>query len=180
MQQLIDLISNNFGIVITILAAIFGLFGASAGKNNEKGKKTAGNQPQTTQNPSQTTSGQSQMSQGQMGGANTASSQSAQDQIEKQQNEQMEKLRGQFQKQTSEEAQDFSDMKNASQKEDGIKEMQQQLQKKLYEQGQFKQEMRNNLGRKGLVQGIIMSEVLGPPRSRKRYRNIARERMENK
>lgn len=32
--------------------------------------------------------------------------------------------------------------------------------------------IRNNLNRKGLVDGIIMSEVLGPPRARKPYQSV--------
>jgi len=36
--------------------------------------------------------------------------------------------------------------------------------------------VRNNLNQKGLVDGIIMSEVLGPPRSRKPYQSVITKR----
>ncbi|WP_047986326.1 hypothetical protein [Ornithinibacillus californiensis] len=45
---------------------------------------------------------------------------------------------------------------------------------------QFKKDVKTGLNSKGLVQGIIMSEVLGPPRARKPYRNVITERNRNR
>jgi hypothetical protein len=41
---------------------------------------------------------------------------------------------------------------------------------------QFKKDVKAGLNREGLIRGIIMSEVLGPPRARKPYQNIITER----
>ncbi|MBT2214503.1 hypothetical protein F3157_00290 [Virgibacillus dakarensis] len=45
-----------------------------------------------------------------------------------------------------------------------------------YQKAAMKKQVRKNLTRKGLVDGIIMAEVLGPPRSRKPYRSVISER----
>ncbi|MEN1969360.1 hypothetical protein WMZ97_14945 [Lentibacillus sp. N15] len=42
----------------------------------------------------------------------------------------------------------------------------------------MKNQVRKNLNRKGLVDGIVMAEVLGPPRARKPYRSITSQRKE--
>ncbi|WP_174613848.1 hypothetical protein [Virgibacillus ihumii] len=41
------------------------------------------------------------------------------------------------------------------------------------EQKQFKKRVRSNLNKKGLVNGIIMSEVLGKPRAMKPYNSVS-------
>ncbi|GGA68667.1 hypothetical protein [Ornithinibacillus halotolerans] len=43
----------------------------------------------------------------------------------------------------------------------------------------FKKDVQTGLTYKGLVQGVIMSEVLGPPRARKPYRSVIQERKRN-
>ncbi|WP_047981457.1 hypothetical protein [Ornithinibacillus contaminans] len=43
-------------------------------------------------------------------------------------------------------------------------------------QEQFKRQMKKRLSGEGFVYGVIMSEVLGPPRARKPYRNVLMER----
>src|SRR5690606_32233886 len=40
----------------------------------------------------------------------------------------------------------------------------------------FKKDVKTSLNHKGLVNGIIMSEVLGPPRARKPFRSVIAER----
>ncbi|MFC4558855.1 hypothetical protein ACFO3D_11625 [Virgibacillus kekensis] len=44
------------------------------------------------------------------------------------------------------------------------------------EQKQFKSQVKRNLSRKGLVNGIVMSEILGPPRAVKPYRSVIEQR----
>ncbi len=44
------------------------------------------------------------------------------------------------------------------------------------QQKEFKKQMKGQLTKKGLVEGIIMSEVLGPPRALKRYKPISERR----
>lgn len=41
---------------------------------------------------------------------------------------------------------------------------------------QFKRDVKSGLNREGLINGIIMSEVLGSPRARKPYRSVVSER----
>src|SRR5699024_10950928 len=45
-----------------------------------------------------------------------------------------------------------------------------------YKYGQFKKDMKKNLTKQGLIDSIVMAEVLGPPRARKPYRSIIYER----
>ncbi|WP_164668571.1 hypothetical protein [Virgibacillus doumboii] len=44
------------------------------------------------------------------------------------------------------------------------------------EQKRLRRRIKTNLNQKGLVNGIIMSEVLGPPRANKPYRSIVSQR----
>ncbi|MFB4166514.1 hypothetical protein [Virgibacillus sp. JSM 102003] len=44
------------------------------------------------------------------------------------------------------------------------------------EQKRFKRRIKNNLNRKGLVNGVIMAEVLGSPRAKKPYQSIVKQR----
>ncbi|WP_404453054.1 hypothetical protein LG329_02755 [Virgibacillus necropolis] len=41
---------------------------------------------------------------------------------------------------------------------------------------QMKKQIKGNLSKQGLVSGIIMSEVLGPPRAKKPYRSVLTDR----
>lgn len=45
-----------------------------------------------------------------------------------------------------------------------------------YKYNEFKKDMKRNLTKQGLIDSIVMAEVLGPPRARKPYRNIINER----
>src|SRR5690625_1465184 len=45
-----------------------------------------------------------------------------------------------------------------------------------YRKQKFKKKMKKNVTKQGLINGIIMAEVLGPPRSKKPYRNIVLDR----
>ncbi|MEW9675805.1 hypothetical protein ABRT01_06430 [Lentibacillus sp. L22] len=56
--------------------------------------------------------------------------------------------------------------------EDALKKSKQSNENKLA----MKNQIKDNLNRKGLIDGIIMAEVLGPPRARKAYRNIPTQR----
>ncbi|MEN2765947.1 hypothetical protein [Ornithinibacillus xuwenensis] len=49
-------------------------------------------------------------------------------------------------------------------------------QQSSYKKEQFKKQVKNRLNGEGLINGVIMSEVLGPPRARKPYRNVLTER----
>jgi heme-binding NEAT domain protein len=53
------------------------------------------------------------------------------------------------------------------------------LQNQNVNQERFKRDVKKGLNYKGLVNGIIMSEVLGSPRARKPYRSIVAERRRN-
>lgn len=46
-------------------------------------------------------------------------------------------------------------------------------------QVKFRKDVKSGLNRKGLVQGVIMSEVLGPPRARKPYNSVISDRRRN-
>ncbi|SDQ48851.1 hypothetical protein SAMN05216232_1790 [Virgibacillus subterraneus] len=44
------------------------------------------------------------------------------------------------------------------------------------EQKRFKRRIKNNLNQKGLVNGVIMAEVLGSPRATKPYQSVVKQR----
>lgn len=46
-------------------------------------------------------------------------------------------------------------------------------------QAEFRKDVKNALNRKGLVQSVIMSEVLGPPRARRPYNSVVQDRIRN-
>lgn len=97
--------------------------------------------------------------------------------IEEMRQEQLEKLAGQLS--TNIELEDIEDRSQLAASDDlhkGLKPTLDRKQDLTEKQKTLKKQMSGNITSKGLVNGIIMSEVLGPPRARKPYRSIIEER----
>lgn len=96
--------------------------------------------------------------------------------IEEQQKQQMERLANRLSAnvQDSKSHNGNQDHTLGSAIKDQIKH--QSLTKQEIGKERFRKQIKNGLNQQGLVQGIIMSEVLGPPRARKPYRSVIVER----
>ncbi|WP_042145992.1 hypothetical protein [Paucisalibacillus sp. EB02] len=95
---------------------------------------------------------------------------------EEQQKQQVERLKERMNTGTSDAHDSLSqqDLSIGPTIQDAIKHH--SLQDKNVKKEQFKKDVKTGLNYKGLVNGIIMSEVLGPPRARKPFRSVTVER----
>jgi hypothetical protein len=98
---------------------------------------------------------------------------------EEQQRQQMEKLASRMNTQVNVSVEDITqqDLSLGTAIRDEIKHRSLDASNEKMEQ--FKKDVKTGLNSKGLVQGIIMSEVLGAPRARRPYRNVIAERNRN-
>ncbi|RLL48043.1 hypothetical protein D8M04_01825 [Oceanobacillus piezotolerans] len=168
MEGLLDLIFENFFVILILLSGLLGLFG-----KNEKDKKTDKPHPKRP-SPSNTTMEQKSQRKVQEPSSPIPTTIS----IEDQKKEQMERLASQLKTdvKASMEAINGREISNHSFDAFKGKELQRKAEQLSEEQKKLKREIGNNLTKKGLVQGIIMSEVLGPPRARKPFRTVSDER----
>lgn len=154
MESLIQLIMDNLFIVVIIIAGIIGFFrNSSAEQEQDRGQ---------TNRPRQTPSG---------GGNQThqrrthkpQSNPSVPASIEEQQSEQLGRLANQSQTETKDAMEKLphdsiigNTLRDPNKNNSGEKEA-------------LRRQVKRNLGKTGLVNGIIMSEVLGSPRAKKPY-----------
>ncbi|MBP1947577.1 hypothetical protein [Virgibacillus litoralis] len=153
-------------VILIILAIIGGLAGFLKDKsdtNSNKQRRTA-NPPK----PSPTPSG----GVGETVSNNQPQSTVAKTSIEEQQQEQRERLADRMntdtQKALDERKHDAIITDNSDNKESD-REL-------SAEQKRFKRRIKNNLNQKGLVNGVIMAEVLGSPRATKPYQSVVKQR----
>jgi hypothetical protein len=101
------------------------------------------------------------------------------DYVEEQQKQQVERLKERMNTGTNVSLESLSDqdLSIGPTIQDAIKHH--SLQDKNVKKEQFKKDVKTGLNYKGLVNGIIMSEVLGPPRARKSFRSVAADRRRN-
>ncbi|RKQ37827.1 hypothetical protein [Oceanobacillus halophilus] len=165
MEGFLEAIFSNFFIILIIISGIIGFFRNNSGEEQKK-KQTM--HPKPTQTPSGPSSRQPRRPEP-MKKEEPKPSIS----IENQQQDQMERLAGRFNMTTKQSMDAIS--QNRIGNEDTLLESKSKnnLSK---EKAELKKEIGSNLTGKGLVQGIIMSEVLGAPRGRKPYRSVIRER----
>ncbi|WP_156291107.1 hypothetical protein [Oceanobacillus salinisoli] len=166
MEGFLEAIFSNFFLILIILSGIIGFFRNNANNAREEQKEKQLNRPKPAstppshkkrpENPSRTGNRPDP--------ATTVS-------MEKQQQEQMERLADQLKTTTRDTIKNISEQYNTS--EETILQPKNNLTK---EQAQLKKEINTSLNQKGLIQGIIMSEVLGAPRGRKPYRSVIEER----
>ncbi|MFD1850238.1 hypothetical protein [Oceanobacillus bengalensis] len=162
-------IFDNFFIILVILSGIFGLFG----KKEEEKKEKKTNQPRPTPTPSggYQTSKRSQTPVERKQPTVTLS-------VDEQKKEQLDRLAGQLKTKSIHSFEDISQqrMKDSSHYAFDNRSIHNPVEQLSRDQVKLKEEISNNLSKKGLIQGIIMAEVLGPPRATKPYRSVIEER----
>lgn len=89
--------------------------------------------------------------------------------IQEQQQEQMERLANKFRSQVQ-------NLENVEQKDISSLLTTRKQESQGISQEDLKRRVSNNFNAEGLVNGIIMSEVLGSPRAKKPYRSVVRDR----
>lgn len=160
----------NFLPLIAII--LFGIIKGTIGNNeqNEKKQRTP-SRPTNVPRPNPTPSGGQERTR-----STTQRTAPVQPSIEEQQKQQMEQLKSRMNTGSKVNLDDISqqDVGLGSSIQDAIKH--QATNKVAENKEKFKKEVKTGLNRRGLVQGIIMSEVLGPPRARKPYQNVITER----
>ncbi|RDW21765.1 hypothetical protein [Oceanobacillus chungangensis] len=171
-----DLIFDNFFIVVIIISAIMGLFGKKS-EDAEK-KKQQSNRPKPAPNPVSRSQRNERQEANPTAGSKQARSNTPQASkpmvstisIEEQQKAQIERLKGKY---NSGQNKAINDLSHHALVESRVTQSVSELSK---EQANYKKQLRENLTRKGLVNGIIMSEVLGSPRARNPYRSVVEQR----
>lgn len=166
MEQLIQVIVDNLFIILIIISGIIGFLGKNRSENDEKEKRPQSkrSRPGTASSRRQTNT-RERYSERQP--AENASSRTT---LAEQHREQMEQLAGKLNTETKEA---LNDLSSDISQENSLREPAPELSKK---QEEFRGQIKRNLNREGLINGIIMSEVLGPPRAKRSFRREAAER----
>ncbi|MEC5422215.1 hypothetical protein QGM71_01745 [Virgibacillus sp. C22-A2] len=172
MQGLFDAIFSNFFIVIIIIAGIIGFLRDNTAKQQQQQKQQQERKPVNRPNPTNTPSeGYSRSQQGRSRDSKPQRTYSTST-IEEQQREQMERLADQYNSST-EIKQGMDKLSSNAITDDNSLEPINELSTK---QKKLKRQIGKNLNKNGLVNGIIMAEVLGSPRALKPYRSVITNR----
>lgn len=159
MASFLELIFSNLFLFIIIITSIFSLLN----KNKEEQKKKS-NQPRPAhprprpinkqEHPTRTVKQPEPV---------------AMKSIENQQEEQMERLREKFQTNVKDKLESLRDSTKSEVNLETIT-------KNKVGTSKMNQQVNLKFNQKSILQGIMMSEILGPPRSRNRYRSVIEER----
>lgn len=171
-SNLIEAIFDNFFIVIVIVAGIIGFFKDKSGKQQQQEQRKTQSKPRPTATPS----GSYQRKPAEDPRTSRAKQQAvAAKTVAEQQREQMKQLANKYHTSAN---QAIGDMSYKAFKKDNnsVKRKKSKSHSRSYGQNQFKRQMSNNLGRKGLINSVVMAEVLGQPRARKPYQSVSVER----
>src|SRR5690625_1456422 len=173
MEALLELIFGNFFIVLLIIVGLLGFLRDNAAKQKEEESRRrsrptkpvprASRNPQSSRDESRTTVRDTLEK-----ARETISSVS----VEEQQKDQMEKLADRFNTRANEKLDEVQD--DISKGKSVLQEVSKADLSK--EQEQIKRGVSQSLRGKGLINGIIMAEVLGPARARKPYRSVVADR----
>lgn len=174
MDQIIDLIFENPFFLIIIIGALFSLF---SGKKKEEQKEQQRSSQQNRPRPesvnaaSRTSRRKQQVNRGEQERERVTPQLS----IEEQRAKQLAQFAS---KNVSSQHHSDSDVKTA----DGENKRKTEIQElaSSYSQREFKREFKKSLSRKGLINSVIMSEVLGPPRARNPYKSVISKRKNRK
>ena len=167
-SNLMEAIFGNIFIIIAIVAGIIGFF--NNGSEN-KGEQQSPNQPRPTSTPS----GRTNMPSQRTSTTSTNSQQSRVDtsSVEEKHQSQLDQLADRYAT-TTRSAKSIPDnlQRNSSLRE-GKEKKEELLSTK---QKKFKKRFDRNLTKQGVANGVIMAEILGPPRAKKPYRSVTSER----
>lgn len=145
--------------ILILVGGLIGVFGKSENRKQTSDQQSPNRPTQTTQTRRQTEQRKRTVHERQQENIQTLS-------IEEQRDQQMERLREQIKTgghRLPEQSKTSSPQVVHSHKTS-------------YEFEEFKKDMKRNLTKQGLIDSIIMAEVLGSPRARKPYRSIIYER----
>ena len=172
MDELINLVVKNPFILILIIGALYSLFKGKPKpetdnreqqqhQQREQRRQTIQNRKEQVQTSQRKEQKRSNQSKGQKLGQLS---------IEEQRERQMKRLKSQM---ASPEHQSFKHKDNVAEKRREAEV--QQLHNSL-EQQKFKRKVKSGLTKEGLLNSIVMAEVLGPPRAKKPYKSVIEER----
>lgn len=159
-ESFLDLIFSNLFLIIIVLSSIFGMLN----KNKEEKEKNP-SRPKPVQTPSRPINKSERPSR-----PIERSKPVAMKSVEEQQHEQMERLRERFK---IDESDNFNET-DLSERKTNLTA----ITKKNVGSSKSKlnKELELKYNQKSVIQGIMMSEILGAPRSRKPYRSVIEER----
>ncbi|MFC2948391.1 hypothetical protein [Virgibacillus sediminis] len=160
MGNLIEFIFGNFFLIIMVIAGLMGFLRNNKQEEEQSPRERPVSRPAPRQPAPQRQSGERKSKE-----KNVVIAES----IEDQQNKQMDRLADRLHAHTS----SNTDFRGAETLENPLREPEKGLTKK---QEETRSDIKRNLSKKGLINGIVMSEVLGPPRSKKPYRSVLTQR----
>lgn len=166
-SNLMEAIFGNIFILIAIVAGIIGFF--KNGSDN-KGDQQSPNQPRPTSTPSGRTNMPSQRT---STSTNTQHSTVDTSSVEERHQRQLDQLADRYAT-TKRSANSIPDnLQRSSSLREGKEKKEEQLSTK---QKKFKKRFDRNLTKQGVANGVIMAEILGPPRAKKPYRSVTSKR----
>lgn len=161
-------IFDNFFIVIIIISAILGFFKNNDEQNKkQEKKKPVPSRPRTVQPERK----RQPRAESKVFREEPREKRLTISSVEEQQKAQIERLASKYKGKVASEIDDFGkqviteSLLNEPEKDPSVN------------REKMKKQVVSNLSAKGLVNGIIMSEVLGPPRAKKSYQNILKDRL---
>lgn len=173
MDSIIDFIFSNFLILFIVVGGLVKLISGNS-KNSESDTKTT--QPVQSRRQSQERAGNRENR------PNSTSKQSSSENttsvsIEEQQQKQLERLAG---KAATSTVQNYDSLKEQSYDSDNRHTISKSSQnnKKEFTKNKIavKRQLNKKISRNGLIDSVIMAEVLGAPRARKPYKSVITER----
>jgi len=163
-----DWILENIFIIIVIISGIIGFFNSNDDKDQKKQQKRP-----VPSKPRQSTNERTRQprAESKVYRDEPIKSPVISASIEEQQKAQMDRLATKYSSLSESKIGELSNQVfSKSQLKEPIKDSQ-------VRQERMKKQVVKNLGAKGLVNGIIMSEVLGPPRAKKPYQSVIKDRI---
>lgn len=170
MDELIDLIFSNPLFLILIIGGIISLFRGSSDQKNEQNQRT--NRPKPVPNQHTRTQPHRQRSETRRVEPKQEAVHSIS--IEDQREKQLEQLTSRLGSQAADS--EHSGLKNRPKIADQKRTAEIQSLHNQKVKAEFKRKFKKNLSRSGLIDSVIMSEVLGAPRARKPYRSVVSKR----
>ncbi|WP_085991869.1 hypothetical protein [Oceanobacillus senegalensis] len=163
MEGLFEAIFSNFFLILIVISGIIGFFRNNSGEDQKKKQSNRPMRPETPSNRNQRADSHSKPI--------NQSSPTMTMTVEEQQQQQMERLASRLKTNANQPLDDNTENPMINENLAGLSSHNYSK-----EQKELKRQIGTNLKGKGLIQGIIMSEVLGSPRGRSPYRNVIQKR----